>query len=133
MTIHTTLTRCAVLAAVLILAACEAPAPKAPPPPAGPPVPPTPELPMTPAKAREIVGDLPLACTQLASLKADMLICEERQGRTPDHAILRTELRDLRWNLQTLPKDQATAHCTAQMTTLRSQPKPQACWDLGTS
>jgi len=88
---------------------------------------------MTPVKAREIIGNLSLVCTELASLKMDMVLCEERQGKPTDHAALRTQLRDLRWNLQTLPADQAMARCTAELDTLRAQPKPQVCWDLGTS
>lgn len=118
----------AAAAAALTLSACEEPAPKAPP---APPTPPSPDLPMTGAKARQIIGDLPLPCVELASLKADMLACDERVGRPADHEALRTELRDLRWNLQSLPADQAAAQCTAQSGELRSRPKPQACWDLG--
>lgn len=123
----------ALVAVVLGLAACEAPAPAEPPAPPAPPSPPSPELPMTPVKAREIVAGLPLTCTQLASLEMDMVICEERQGRVADHEALRTRLRDLRWNLQTLPAEEQTARCTAELATLRAQPKPQACWDLGIS
>ncbi len=121
---------CAALIAVLVIAGCEAPAPPAPP---APPSPPSPDLPMTAVKAREIVAGLPLTCTELASLKMDMVLCEERQGKPADHAALRTQLRDLRWNLQTQPTDVATARCTADMDTLRAQPKPQVCWDLGIS
>lgn len=121
----------AAAAAALMLSACEEPAPKAPPAPPAPPSPPSPDLPMTGAKARQIIGDLPLPCVELASLKADMLVCDERVGRPADHEALRTELRDLRWNLQSLPADQAAAQCTAQSGELRSRPKPQACWDLG--
>lgn len=120
-------------AAALLLAACSESAPKEPPAPPSPPVPPSPELPMTPAKAREIIGDLPLTCVQLASLKADMLICDERQKKAADHEALRTELRDLRWTLQQKPAEEATAQCQARMNELLSKPKPQVCWDLGNS
>ncbi len=124
-----------VLAGALILglAACEQPPaqPAEPPPPPAPPVPPSPDLPMTAAKARQIMGDLSLTCTQLATLKADMLVCDERVGRRPDHEALRTELRDLRWNLQALPAAEATGRCDALIQELRARPKPQACWDLG--
>ena len=128
-----TIAFCAALAAVFALAACEAPKPAAPPAPPAPPSPPSPELPMTPAKAREIIGDLPLACSQFASLKMDMLTCEERQGHTADHAALRTELRDLRWNLQSLPAEEATKQCAAKVAELQTHAKPRACWDLGVS
>ena len=100
----------------------------APPPP---PEPPTPELPMTGAKAREIIGDLPLPCIEMATLKMDMLTCEERQGRSADHEALRTELRDLRRDLQSQSREAAAARCSAATTELRARPKPQACWDLG--
>lgn len=95
------------------------------------PVPPTPDLPMTGAKAREIMGDLPLGCRSMATLKMDLLTCAERTGRPADHEAFRTELRDLRWNLQTLPPEEATARCSAMEAEMRSKPKPQACWDLG--
>ena len=125
----------AVLAAVLIcaagLSACDFAAGREIPPPPGPPVPPTPELPMTGAKAREIIGDLPVTCTGMATLKMDMLTCAERQGKPADHAAFRSELRDLRWNLQKLPPEEATAQCTAMLDEMRSKPKPEACWDLG--
>ena len=124
------MTSCAAVVAVLVLAACEAPEPPAPP---APPLPPSPDLPMTAVKAREIVSGLPLTCTELASLKMDLVLCEERQGKPTDHAALRTQLRDLRWNLQAQPAEVATARCAAEMDTLRAQPKPQACWDLGIS
>lgn len=117
--------------AALVLSACEEPAPKAPPAPPAPASPPSPELPMTGAKAREIIGDLPLPCIELASLKMDMLTCAVRIGRPADHEGLRTELRDLRWTLQSLPAEEATARCSAMSGELRTQPKPQACWDLG--
>ncbi len=123
----------AFLASALALTACEAPAPAVPPAPPAPPSPPSPELPMTPVKAREIVSGLPLTCIQLASLEMDLVVCDERQGKATDHEALRTRLRDLRWNLQTLPADQQTARCAADLATLRAQPKPQVCWDLGTS
>lgn len=125
----------AVLAAVVICAgaaACgdagqgrEMPAP--PPPPE----PPTPELPMTGAKAREIIGDLPLPCIEMATLKMDMLTCEERQGRAADHEALRTELRDLRRELQSQAPEAAAARCSDVTNELRTRPKPQVCWDLG--
>lgn len=118
----------AVLAAVL--AGCGEPAPRPEPPAPKPPVPPSPELPMTAAKAREIIGDLPLACRELATLKMDMVLCDERRGREADHEALRTELRDLRWNLQQQP-DTAGAQCHQMQEDLRKQPKPQVCWDLG--
>ena len=113
------------------LSGCEAPTPKAPPVPPAPPSPPSPELPMTGVKAREIIGDLPLPCIEMASLKMDMLTCDARVGRPADHEALRTELRDLRWTLQTLPVEEASARCSALTAELRTKPKPQACWDLG--
>ena len=120
-----------VMAAVLGLAACDDVGTGRPlPPPPGPPVPPSPELPMTAVKAREIVDGLSLSCIELASLKTAMMLCEERQGRTPDHAVLRTELRDLKWTLQTLPPAEASARCSAITNELRATPKPQVCWDL---
>ena len=117
--------------AALALSGCEAPAPKAPPAPPAPPSPPSPELPMTGVKAREIIGDLPLPCIELASLKMDMLTCDARLGRPADHDALRIELRDLRWTLQSLPREEASARCGAMTNELRAKPKPQACWDLG--
>lgn len=130
----------AVLAAVLVcaagLAACEdASATKdAPPPaPAGSPPPPSPELPMTGAKARQIIGALPTTCIEMASLKMDMVICDERQNKPTDHAALRTELRDLSWTLQKLAPEEASARCSAILTELRGRPKPQVCYDLGIS
>lgn len=119
--------------AALALSGCEAPPPKAPPVPPAPPSPPSPELPMTGAKAREIIGDLPLPCIEMASLKMDMLTCDARVGRPADHEALRTELRDLRWTLQALPVEEASARCSALTAELRTKPKPQACWDLGNS
>ena len=130
MKIYTLMTSAA-LACGLGLAACEQPAPAAPVAPPPPPSPPSPELPMTAVKARQIIGDLPLTCVQLATLKMDMTTCDERQGRKPDHDALRTELRDLRWNLQALPRDQATVQCTTAVAELQAKPKPAACWDLG--
>ncbi|KPF80032.1 hypothetical protein IP78_07905 [Brevundimonas sp. AAP58] len=117
--------------AALTLSACEEPAASTPPAPPAPPSPPSPDLPMTGAKAREIIGDLPLPCVELASLKADMLTCAERVGGAADHEGLRTELRDLRWTLQSLPADEAASRCSALTNELRTQPKPQACWNLG--
>jgi len=120
-----------VMAALLGLAACEDAGADLPPPqPPAPPAPPSPELPMTPVKARQIVDGLSLSCMELASLKTAMLLCEERQGRTPDHAALRTELRDLKWNLQGLPVEETSARCSAITNELRQKPKPQVCWDL---
>lgn len=123
----------AALVCGLGIAACDSPEPAAPPAPPPPPSPPSPELPMTPVKARQIIGDLPLPCVQLATLKMEMTTCEERQGRTTDHDALRTELRDLRWNLQALPRDQASTQCTATVAELRKRSKPAVCWDLGVS
>ncbi len=130
----------AVLAAILVcaagLAACEDASAKkdAPPPaPAGPPPPPSPELPMNGAKAREIVGTLPTTCIEMASLKMDMVICDERQNKRTDHAALRTELRDLSWTLQKLPQEEASARCSAILSEMRSKPKPAVCADLGIS
>lgn len=120
------------MAAMLTLAACDDIGTGRPsPPPPGPPVPPSPELPMTAAKSLEIIDGLPLGCREMASLKTAMLMCEERQGRTADHAALRTELRDLKWTLQGLPVEEARARCSAITDELRQQPKPQVCWDLG--
>ena len=84
------------------------------PPPPGPPVPPSPELPMTAAKARLIMGSLSTACFELATLKYE--------------EALRSELRDLRWNLDKLPADEAKAQCLALTETLRKTPKPAVCW-----
>ena len=98
------------------------------PPPPGPPVPPSPELPMTAAKARLIMGTLSNTCMELATLKYDIHACELKQGKPVDEEALRTELRDLRWNLQKLPADEASAQCAAQTNELRKTPKPRACW-----
>ncbi len=114
------------------LTGCGEPTADGPPPaPAGPPPPPSPDLPMTGAKARAIIGDLPLPCIEMASLKMDMAICGERQNLPIDHEALRTELRDLRWNLQTLTPQEARTRCSALVNEMRRQPKPQICWDLG--
>jgi hypothetical protein len=127
----------AVIAALLIgaagLAGCGEPTAKTgtPPAPAGPPPPPSPELPMTGAKAREIVAALPITCLEMASLKMDMVLCDERQNKPTDHAALRTELRDLSWTLQKGTPEEAAARCSAILGELRSQPKPQVCYDLG--
>lgn len=123
-------TTAAVVAVLFGLAACDGAGADLPPPAPTPPVPPSPELPMTAAKARQIIGGLSLSCMELASLKTAMLLCEERQGRTTDHAALRTELRDLKWNLQGLPVEEASARCSAITNELRQKPKPQVCWDL---
>lgn len=130
---HAILPAAAVAAFALPLTGCEQPAPRTPPAPPAPPSPPSPDLPMTGVKARQIIGDLPLPCVELASLKMDMVTCDERIGRAADHEGLRTELRDLRWTLQTLPATEAAARCTAQVNELRRRSKPQACWDLGIS
>ena len=98
------------------------------PPPPGPPVPPSPELPMTAAKARLIMGTLSNTCMELATLKYDMHACELKQGKPADEEALRTELRDLRWNLDKLTHDEASAQCAALTTELRKTPKPRVCW-----
>lgn len=121
------------LMAALVVGACSDNPPAPPPAPPTPPSPPSPDLPMTAVKAREIIGDLPLSCIEMATLKFDMLVCEERQHKPADHEALRTELRDLRWTLQQQSRDAATAQCSAITNELRSHPKPQACWDLGIS
>lgn len=116
------------------LASCgEAEAKKATPPPApaGPPPPPSPDLPLDSRKARQIVGMLPTTCLRVASLKMDMVTCDERQNKPTDHEALRTELRDLAWNLQQLPTEQATERCAAMLTQLQAMPSPSACADLG--
>lgn len=117
--------------ATAALAACDQAAETRPAPaPPSPPVPPSPELPMTAAKARDIVAGLPLPCTSLASLKMAMLTCDERVNRPADHEALRTELRDLTWNLQKVGREEQIARCTQLEDELRRSPKPQACWDL---
>ena len=117
------------VAAPLALAACDnfAAGRELPPPP-GPPSPPSPELPMTAAKARLIMGTLSNTCMELATIKYDIHACELKQGKPSDEAALRTELRDLRWNLQKLTPDEASAQCAAQTTELRKTPKPAVCW-----
>lgn len=95
------------------------------------PIPPSPDLPLTRAKVAQIIGNLPLICAEMGSLKMDMLTCEERQSRPADHEALRTELRDLRWTLQSLPVEEASARCTAIVNELRSRPSPAVCYDLG--
>jgi len=119
----------AALAASAGLAACDnfATGRELPPPP-GPPVPPSPELPMTAAKARLIMGTLSNTCMELATLKFDMHACELKQGKPASDEALRTELRDLRWNLQKLTPDEASAQCAAATAELRKTPRPQACW-----
>ncbi len=117
----------------LLLAACsEAEAPVAPPAPQWP-VPPSPELPLTPAKGREIIGDLPLPCIQMATWKVEQAACDGRQNKPVDHEALRTELRDLRWTLQQQPREEAAAACSAQLAEMGRKPKPSVCWDLGTT
>lgn len=116
------------------LAGCgEAEAKKATPPPApaGPPPPPSPDLPLDSRKARQIVGMLPTTCLRMASLKMDMVTCDERQNKPVDHEALRTELRDLAWNLQQLPVEQATERCAAMLAEMQAMPSPAACADLG--
>ena len=117
------------MAAALAFAACDnfATGRELPPPP-GPPVPPSPELPMTAPKARQIMGTLSNTCMELATLKYDMHACELKQGKPADDAALRTELRDLRWNLDKLTADEASARCAALTEELRKTPKPRACW-----
>ncbi|MDP1618827.1 hypothetical protein [Phenylobacterium sp.] len=120
------------MAVLFGLTGCGEPAAEAPPPvPAGPPSPPSPDLPMTAVRAREIIGDLPLPCVEMASLKMDMATCGERVNRPIDHEALRTELRDLRWTLQALTPEEARTQCSALVNEMRTQPKPQVCWDLG--
>lgn len=97
-------------------------------PPPGPPVPPSPDLPMTAAKARLIMGAHSNTCRELATLKYDIHACELKQGNPADEEALRTELRDLRWNLDKLTPDEASTQCAALTTELRNTPKPQACW-----
>ena len=98
------------------------------PPPPGPPVPPSPELPMTAAKARLIMGTLSTTCLEMATLKYEIHACEQKQGKPADDEALRTELRDLRWNLQKLTPDEASAQCFARTEELRKTPKPRVCW-----
>lgn len=98
--------------------------------PAGPPPPPSPDLPLDTAKVNQIMGASPLSCMQLASMKLAMVLCAERQNQPADHEALRTQLRDLRWNTQGLPADQAAAQCQTQLDELGKTPKPAACWDL---
>ena len=117
------------LAAALGLAACgDIGTGREPPPPPGPPVPPSPDLPMTAAKARLIMGTLSNTCMELATLKYDIHACELKQGRPSDEVALRTELRDLRWNLDKLTHDEASTRCAALTTELRKTPKPAVCW-----
>ena len=98
------------------------------PPPPGPPVPPSPDLPMTAAKARLIMGTLSNTCLELATLKYDIHACAQKQGTAASDEALRTELRDLRWNLQKLTSDEASAQCAARTNELRNTPKPRVCW-----
>jgi hypothetical protein len=98
------------------------------PPPPGPPVPPSPELPMTAAKARLIMGTLSNTCVELATLKYDIHACELKQGKPASDETLRTDLRDLRWNLDKLTRDEASAQCAAQTEELRKTPRPRVCW-----
>lgn len=122
-------TAVAALVASLGLAACDnfATGRELPPPP-GPPVPPSPDLPMTAAKARLIMGTLSGACIELASLKYAIHDCELKQGRPADDEALRTELRDLRWNLDKLTPDEALTRCAALTEDLRKTPRPAVCW-----
>lgn len=119
----------AALAAGLGLAACDQfAAGRELPPPPGPPVPPSPELPMTAPKARLIMGTLSNTCMELATLKYDIHACELKQGKPASDETLRTDLRDLRWNLDKLTHDEASAQCAALTTELRKTPKPRVCW-----
>jgi hypothetical protein len=95
-----------------------------------PPAPPSPPLPLTTSRALEIMGTLSNTCREVAAMKMAQAKCEERQGRTVDHAALRTELRDLSWNMAKLSADEASKRCEAIMGELSSRPKPQVCWDL---
>ena len=83
---------------------------------------------MTAAKARLIMGSLSTACFELATLKYDIHACELKQGKPASEEALRTELRDLRWNLDKLTPDAATARCATLTNELRKTPKPQVCW-----
>ena len=124
----------AAVAASLALAACDniATGRDLPPPP-GPPTPPSPDLPMTAAKARLIMGTLSNTCMELATLKYDIHACELKQDKPADEEALRTELRDLRWNLQSLPAEEATKQCAARVAELQTHSKPRVCYDLGMS
>lgn len=117
----------------LLLGACTEAKEPAPPPAPKWPVPPSPELPMTPAKAREIIGDLPMPCIQMATWKVEQATCDARQNKPVDQEALRTELRDLRWTLQQKTPDEASAACEAQLAEMGKRPKPAVCWDLGTT
>lgn len=119
----------AALVASLGIAACDqiATGRELPPPP-GPAAPPSPDLPMTAAKARLIMGNLSNTCRELATLKYDIHACELKQGKPASDEALRTELRDLRWNLDKLPPDGSSAQCAARTEELRKTPKPQVCW-----
>jgi hypothetical protein len=97
-------------------------------PPPGPPAPPSPDLPMTAAKARLIMGAHSNTCRELATLKYDMHACELKQGHPASEEALRTDLRDLRWNLDKLTPDEVAARCAAVTNELRKTPKPRACW-----
>ncbi|MFJ6024521.1 hypothetical protein ACIQC9_08000 [Brevundimonas sp. NPDC092305] len=92
--------------------------------------PPSPPLPLTTSRALEIMGTLSNTCREVATMKMAQAKCEERQGRTVDHAALRTELRDLAWNMAKLTPDEASKQCEVIMGELSSKPKPQPCWDL---
>lgn len=97
-------------------------------PPPGPPAPPSPDLPMTAAKARLIMGTLSTACFELATHMYERHACELKQGRPASDEALRTELRDLRSNLDKLTPDQAQAQCLATTADLRKKPWPRGCW-----
>lgn len=99
-------------------------------PPPEPPAPPSPPLPLTTSRALEIMGTLSNTCREVATMKMAQAKCEERQGRTVDHAALRTELRDLAWNMAKLTPDEASKQCEVIMGELSSKPKPRPCWDL---
>ncbi len=118
------------LAGLLMLGACtEAKEPPPPPPPKWP-SPPSPDLPMTSAKAREIIGDLPLPCVAYASRRVVKATCDERQRKPVDHEALRTEFRDMRWQLQQQSKEEATKVCNAKLAELNKWAVPGVCWDL---
>lgn len=116
-----------------LLAACTEAKEPAPPPAPKWPTPPSPELPMTPAKAREIIGDLPMPCIQMATWKIEQATCDARQNKPVDQEALRTELRDLRWRLQQKTPEEASAACEVQLAEMGKKPKPAVCWDLGTT
>jgi len=116
--------------AALLLSACSEAKEPAPPPAPKWPSPPSPELPMTAAKAREIIGDLPLPCVAYASRRMVKADCDARQNKAVDHEALRTEFRDMRWNLQQKTPEEATADCNAKLAEINKWAVPGVCWDL---